>query len=399
MATLSEVHYLLPDRGKVVGTDRIIINQNSTTTDATLKVSTLLAETDSRAQAKADAALKAAKADACDKADAALAKAKAADPVYQKVALGNYMNYVYSRGQTDDTLTVLSAKMWIYQHGDRNQFLRFKQWGAANDTEQTYYSQVMLPNAWTGGNGLLRYDIYTRLDNFELREQNSTATEVVMVTPIFTAGGTRTCSLSAATSAKAGVMTAADKTLLSALGRYLHPDTDNLTTLDDLNAALDAMNPDTAVTNTDTTAKAGNALAGAAKGGASLPFPANIAAIAAGVAAVVAVIAMIGSLAFEQGGIVPGTSLTGDRVTARVNSGEMIINRRQQLNLWRLANTRITPPHTATPATLTPATRITPAAIAQLTQPRRLDIAVTGRIAGRDIKLTLDKRNTLLARS
>ena len=156
---------------------------------------------------------------------------------------------------------------------------------------------------------------------------------------------------------------------------------------------------DTSVTNTDTSAKAGNALAGAAKGGASLPFPANIAAIAAGVAAVVAVIAMISSLAFEHGGIVPGTSLTGDRVTARVNSGEMIINRRQQLNLWRLANTRIAPPHTATPATLTPATRITPAAIAQLTQPRRLDIAVTGRIAGRDIKLTLDKRNTLLARS
>lgn len=156
---------------------------------------------------------------------------------------------------------------------------------------------------------------------------------------------------------------------------------------------------DTSVTNTDTSAKAGNALAGAAKGGASLPFPANIAAIAAGVAAVVAVIAMISSLAFEHGGIVPGTSLTGDRVTARVNSGEMIINRRQQLNLWRLANTRIAPPHAATPATLTPATRITPAATAQLTQPRRLDIAVTGRIAGRDIKLTLDKRNTLLARS
>lgn len=228
---LSEVHYLLPDRGKVVGTDRIIINQNSTTTDATLKVSTLLAEADSRAQAKADEAL---------------AKAKAADPVYQKVALGHYMNYVYSRGQTDDTLTVLSSKIWIYQHTDRNQFMRFKQWGATNDTEQTYYSQVMLPNAWTGGNGLLRYDIYSRLDAFELREQNSTATEVVMVTPIFTTGGTRTCSLSAATSAKAGVMTAADKTLLSGLGEYLNPDLDNLTTLEALNAALDAMGPDTA---------------------------------------------------------------------------------------------------------------------------------------------------------
>lgn len=228
---LSEVHYLLPDRGKVVGTDRIIINQNSTTDDATLKVSTLLAETDSRAQAKAD--------DALD-------KAKAADPVYQKVPLGHYMNYVYSRGHTDDTLTVLSSKIWIYQHTDRNQFMRFKQWGATNDTEQTYYSQVMLPNAWTGGNGLLRYDVYSRLDAFELREQNSTATEVVMVTPIFTTGGTRTCSLSAATSAKAGVMTAADKTLLSGLGKYLNPDPDNLTTLEALNDALDAMGPDTA---------------------------------------------------------------------------------------------------------------------------------------------------------
>lgn len=228
---LSEVHYLLPDRGSVVGTDRIIINQNSTTDDATLKVSTLLAEADSRAQAKAD--------DALD-------KAKAADPVYQKEPIGHYMNYVYSRGHNDDTLTVLSSKIWIYQRSDRNQFMRFKQWGATNDTEETYCSQVMLPNAWTGGNGLLRYDVYSRLDAFELREQNSTATEVVMVTPIFTTGGTRTCSLSAATSAKAGVMTAADKTLLSGLGKYLNPDPDNLITLDVLNAALDAMGPDTA---------------------------------------------------------------------------------------------------------------------------------------------------------
>lgn len=243
---LSEVHYLLPDRGKVVGTDRIIINQNSTTDDATLKVSTLLAETDSRAQAKADEALKAAKADACDKADEALAKAKAADPVYQKVPLGHYMNYVYSRGQTDDTLTVLSSKMWIYQNAGYDKFLRFKHWGGANDEEATSYSQVWLPPAWIGGNGLLRWDVYKRLDAFELREQNSTATEVVMVTPIFTTGGTRTCSLSAATSAKAGVMTAADKTLLSGLGKYLNPDPDNLTTLEALNAALDAMGPDTA---------------------------------------------------------------------------------------------------------------------------------------------------------
>lgn len=85
---------------------------------------------------------------------------------------------------------------------------------ASNDTAQNNYSQVMLPNAWTGGNGLMRRDLYARIDAFELREQNSTATEVKIVTPIFTTGGTRTLSISAATTAKAGVMAAADKQLL-----------------------------------------------------------------------------------------------------------------------------------------------------------------------------------------
>ena len=138
-------------------------------------------------------------------------------PLQQTSATGNTGNYVYSRSNNDDTHTVLSAKLWIYPHTDHNQFLRFKHWGAANDTAETSYSQVMLPNAWVGGNGLMKSDLYRRIDAFELREQNSTATEVRIVTPIFTTGGTRTCTLTAATSAKAGVMTAAQATQLSAL--------------------------------------------------------------------------------------------------------------------------------------------------------------------------------------
>lgn len=138
-------------------------------------------------------------------------------PQKQTSYSGNTGTYVYSEGTSDNTRTILSSKMWIYQHGDRNKFLRIKHWGASNDTAETNYSQVMLPNAWTGGNGLMRYDVYTRLDSFALREQNSTATEVKVVTPIFTTGGTRELSISQATSAKAGVMTAAQATQLSAL--------------------------------------------------------------------------------------------------------------------------------------------------------------------------------------
>lgn len=138
-------------------------------------------------------------------------------PQRQTSYSGNSGTYVYSEGTTDNTRTILSSKIWIYQHTDYNEFLRFKHWGAPNDTSQTAYSQVMLPNAWTGGTGLLRYDIYRRLDSFALREQNSTATEVKIVTPIFTTGGTREFSITQATSAKAGAMTAAQATQLAAL--------------------------------------------------------------------------------------------------------------------------------------------------------------------------------------
>ena len=37
---------------------------------------------------------------------------------------------------------------------------------------------------------------------------------------------------------------------------------------------------------------------------------------------------------FAEGGIVGGTKYTGDQNLARVNSGEMIINRGQQKKLW-----------------------------------------------------------------
>lgn len=43
---------------------------------------------------------------------------------------------------------------------------------------------------------------------------------------------------------------------------------------------------------------------------------------------------------YAQGGIIGGTSYTGDRLLARVNSGEMILNRQQQRQLFALANGR-----------------------------------------------------------
>ena len=42
--------------------------------------------------------------------------------------------------------------------------------------------------------------------------------------------------------------------------------------------------------------------------------------------------------AFESGGIVGGQDYHGDKRTVRVNSGEMILNQRQQANLFNMIN-------------------------------------------------------------
>lgn len=67
---------------------------------------------------------------------------------------------------------------------------------------------------------------------------------------------------------------------------------------------------------------------------AKLPFPLSVIALAATGAALVASIAMIPK--FANGGIVSGNSFAGDNVIARVNSGEMILNNKQQANLFSL---------------------------------------------------------------
>lgn len=56
-------------------------------------------------------------------------------------------------------------------------------------------------------------------------------------------------------------------------------------------------------------------------------------------AAVASVIAAMSSIPkFATGGIVPGTSFTGDKVPALLNSGEMILNGTQQSSLFRILN-------------------------------------------------------------
>lgn len=81
--------------------------------------------------------------------------------------------------------------------------------------------------------------------------------------------------------------------------------------------------------------KASGIAAGTASA-AAMPFPYNLAAIATIVSTLLSVYSNIDKMRnnkFAEGGIVGGTSYSGDKLFAMVNSGEMILNKRQQGNL------------------------------------------------------------------
>lgn len=82
-----------------------------------------------------------------------------------------------------------------------------------------------------------------------------------------------------------------------------------------------------------------NTYAGATRAYADLPYPASAIASASIIAQGLANVSRITSAGnFEQGGVIPGSSFSGDNITANVNSGEMVLNRAQQSQLFNQAN-------------------------------------------------------------
>lgn len=88
-----------------------------------------------------------------------------------------------------------------------------------------------------------------------------------------------------------------------------------------------------------TTEVAANTAKGVSSAGASaakLPFPANIIAIGGAIAAAMALFAAIPK--FAKGGVITGGPTSGDKILARVNAGEMILNQGQQSQLFEAIN-------------------------------------------------------------
>lgn len=118
-------------------------------------------------------------------------------------------------------------------------------------------------------------------------------------------------------------------------------------------------------------AKKGEAMASGVASAAPLKFPANIGAIATIVATIASTFASIMSSvgAFADGGIIGGGSKIGDNMIARVNAGEMILNGRQQANLFKMIND------------------------GQEANKSNVHVVVSGKVRGKDLELVLANLN------
>lgn len=101
---------------------------------------------------------------------------------------------------------------------------------------------------------------------------------------------------------------------------------------------------------------------------------------ATGMATMITMISQIKNLTaggYAEGGVVPGTSFTGDKLLARVNSGERILTAQQNENLEKIANTNYN----------------------GYQQLNSQTIQVVGKIKGTDILLVSKNTNKLLSKS
>lgn len=150
----------------------------------------------------------------------------AAIPTAQTTQSGTSANYVYSENiSAHQCHAVVVAKYTAFQQEEGKLNLRFGLWGSASETNN-YFTKVV-PTATTSANGAMSSAVFSRLGTgATIYEGTCTSDAVVVSYPNWASGGNRTFSLGAATSARAGVMTAAMFTKLSELPTKAQYDTD-----------------------------------------------------------------------------------------------------------------------------------------------------------------------------
>ena len=127
-------------------------------------------------------------------------------PTAQKTTDGDETNYVYSKGDASSK-SVLGGEMKVFQNNGQA-YVRIALWGGdVESTKKWITSRIPVVN--DSANGVMPFAYFTRMNNATLTEANSSTTEVKINYPDYSNGGTKTLTLTSATSAKAGIMTSA----------------------------------------------------------------------------------------------------------------------------------------------------------------------------------------------
>ena len=174
----------------------------------------------------------------------------------------------------------------------------------ANREKELLEYRKSLLREWQIAQEEAEQDYYDRLDERQMREREADAARLAGATQLF------------------GSLTA----LTAAFGKESSNEAKALF------AITQGLNIASAIQNIIT---AGSGAARDTPGGAG----ARLAAYSGLVSALLPAVSTMESAGnFANGGIVGGNSFTGDRMTANVNSGEMILNKQQQANLFAQAN-------------------------------------------------------------
>lgn len=144
--------------------------------------------------------------------------------------------YIYSH-QSDPNRQVLNGSFKIINNNQHKVELQHRLWGSTDFTSAvTKY--VVFPTVTTSQQGMMDNYVYARVLNHTIQESGSTTSGVVIHYTNFAASGDRTFTITAATSAKAGVMTTDQYNQLKELSTWLRGSLGTFTSTDAFKTAL-----------------------------------------------------------------------------------------------------------------------------------------------------------------
>lgn len=141
-------------------------------------------------------------------------------PTVQTDAAGTNANYIYSKSG-DTAHEALSGAFRIYQNQGKL-ILQHKLWGSsATNYDEAHKHSANFPQVNTSADGAMNHDVYGRITNNTLSEVGSTTEAVKINYTNFANGGASTLTISKATTAKAGAMTAEHVKELNSLSTHI----------------------------------------------------------------------------------------------------------------------------------------------------------------------------------